>query len=60
MLTSDLHRNTRSASQLRLPSAQLRGPDERESLHARIASLVELLEMKMMIARTPGLSHVAH
>jgi Lon protease-like protein len=33
---------------------------ERESLHARIASLVELLEMKMMMARTPGLSHVAH
>ena len=28
---------------------------ERESLHARIASLVELLEMKMMMARTPGL-----
>jgi Lon protease-like protein len=33
---------------------------ERPSLHARAASLVELLEMKMLVARTPGLSNVAH
>jgi Lon protease-like protein len=30
------------------------------SIRARAASLVELLEMKMMMARTPGVSHVAH
>ena len=33
---------------------------EEPGLRARAASLVELLEMKMMIARTPGLSNVAH
>ena len=33
---------------------------EQESLRRRAESLVELLEMKMLIARTPGLSHVAH
>ncbi|MGB7218086.1 MAG: LON peptidase substrate-binding domain-containing protein [Vicinamibacterales bacterium] len=33
---------------------------ERHSLRARAASLVELLEMKMIIARSPGLSKVAH
>ena len=33
---------------------------ERGCLRSRAASLVELLEMKIMMARTPGLSHVAH
>jgi len=33
---------------------------ERRCLRSRAASLVELLEMKIMMARTPGLSHVAH
>ena len=33
---------------------------EKSSLRARAESLVELLEMKIMIARTPGLSNVAH
>jgi Lon protease-like protein len=33
---------------------------ERDSLRARAESLVELLEMKMLIARTPGGSNVAH
>jgi Lon protease-like protein len=33
---------------------------ERDSLRARAESLVELLEMKMLIARTPGVSNVAH
>ena len=33
---------------------------EQRSLRARAESLVELLEMKIMIARTPGLSNVAH
>jgi uncharacterized protein len=33
---------------------------EQTSLKTRAESLVELLEMKMLIARTPGLSHVAH
>jgi len=33
---------------------------EKTSLRARSESLVELLEMKIMIARTPGLSNVAH
>jgi hypothetical protein len=33
---------------------------EHNSLRTRIESLVELLEMKMMMARTPGLSNVAH
>lgn len=33
---------------------------ERNSLRSRAESLVELLEMKMMAARTPGLSNVAH
>jgi Lon protease-like protein len=33
---------------------------EQRCLRARAESLVELLEMKMMIARTPGLSHLAH
>jgi uncharacterized protein len=33
---------------------------EEPSLRTRAASLIELLEMKMMIARTPGLSNVAH
>jgi Lon protease-like protein len=33
---------------------------EQPSLRNRAASLVELLEMKIMIARTPGLSNVAH
>ena len=31
---------------------------ELDSLRLRAASLVELLEMKMLMARTPGLSHV--
>ena len=31
---------------------------EHDSLRLRAASLVELLEMKMLMARTPGLSHV--
>ena len=31
---------------------------EHDSLRIRAASLVELLEMKMLMARTPGLSHV--
>ena len=31
---------------------------EQNSLRLRAASLVELLEMKMLMARTPGLSHV--
>jgi Lon protease-like protein len=33
---------------------------ERPSLRSRAASLVELLEMKLMAARTPGVSNVAH
>jgi Lon protease-like protein len=33
---------------------------EHDSLRARAESLVELLEMKIMIARTPGVSNVAH
>jgi Lon protease-like protein len=33
---------------------------EHDSLRRRAESLVELLEMKMLEARTPGLSHVAH
>jgi Lon protease-like protein len=33
---------------------------EHDSLRVRAESLVELLEMKIMIARTPGLSKVAH
>ena len=33
---------------------------EHDSLRTRAESLVELLEMKLLIARTPGLSNVAH
>ncbi len=33
---------------------------ERHGLRSRAESLVELLEMKVLIARTPGLSQVAH
>ena len=33
---------------------------EKPCLRARAESLVELLEMKMMMARTPGASNVAH
>ena len=33
---------------------------ERPCLRSRAEALVELLEMKMLIARTPGLSNVAH
>ena len=33
---------------------------EKPSLRARAESLVELLEMKILMARTPGLSNVAH
>ena len=33
---------------------------EEASIYARAAALVELLEMKLMMARTPGLSNVAH
>jgi uncharacterized protein len=33
---------------------------EQPCLRSRAESLVELLEMKIMIARTPGSSHVAH
>jgi uncharacterized protein len=33
---------------------------EHDSLRRRAEALVELLEMKIMIARTPGLSNVAH
>lgn len=33
---------------------------EHDSLRRRAESLVELLEMKIMMARTPGLSNVAH
>ena len=33
---------------------------EKTSLRTRAESLVELLEMKIMMARTPGLSNVAH
>ena len=33
---------------------------EQPCLRSRATSLVELLEMKIMIARTPGVSHVAH
>lgn len=33
---------------------------ERNDLCSRAGALVELLEMKMLIARTPGLSNVAH
>jgi Lon protease-like protein len=33
---------------------------EKNSLRARAESLVELLEMKVLMARTPGLSNVAH
>ena len=33
---------------------------EKPCLRSRAESLVELLEMKVMMARTPGLSNVAH
>ena len=33
---------------------------EQDCLRARAESLVELLEMKIMMARTPGLSNIAH
>jgi Lon protease-like protein len=33
---------------------------EQHSLRSRVESLVELLEMKTLMARTPGVSHVAH
>jgi len=33
---------------------------ERPCLRSRAEALVELLEMKMLMARTPGLSNVAH
>ena len=33
---------------------------ERDGLRSRAESLVELLEMKVLIARTPGLSNVSH
>jgi Lon protease-like protein len=33
---------------------------EKATIYARAAALVELLEMKLMMARTPGLSNVAH
>ena len=33
---------------------------EKSSLRTRTESLVELLEMKIMMARTPGMSNVAH
>src|SRR5207247_1969212 len=33
---------------------------EQPCLRTRAAALVELLEMKIMMARTPGLSHFAH
>lgn len=33
---------------------------ERQGLRSRAESLVELLEMKIIIARTPGVSNVAH
>ncbi len=33
---------------------------EHDSLRTRVESLIELLEMKILIARTPGLSNVAH
>jgi Lon protease-like protein len=33
---------------------------EKQCLRSRAESLVELLEMKMMTARFPGMSHVAH
>ena len=33
---------------------------EKPSLRTRAESLVELLEMKILMARTPGLSNVAH
>jgi Lon protease-like protein len=33
---------------------------QKSSLRTRTESLVELLEMKIMIARTPGMSNVAH
>ena len=33
---------------------------ERQCLRTRAEALVELLEMKMLMARTPGLPHVAH
>jgi len=33
---------------------------EHDSLSGRASSLVELLEMKIIMARTPGLSHTAH
>ena len=33
---------------------------ERQCLRSRAESLVELLEMKILIARLPGLSNVAH
>jgi Lon protease-like protein len=33
---------------------------EKRSLRSRAESLVELLEMKILIAKTPGLSNVAH
>ena len=45
---------------LGLDMYSMRGPLEKAGLRPRAESLVELLEMKIMIARTPGLSNVAH
>jgi Lon protease-like protein len=33
---------------------------EQQTLRSRAESLVELLEMKILMAKTPGLSNVAH
>ena len=52
--------STRSAQYLDLEPLEKQALLEHDSLRARAESLIELLEMKIMIARTPGLSNVAH
>ena len=51
---------TDSTQGFTLVFAGLKALLEHDSLRTRAESLVELLEMKLLIARTPGLSNVAH
>lgn len=48
------------AQYLDLESLERQALLEQDSLRARAESLVELLEMKTIMSRTPGLSNVAH
>jgi len=48
------------ASALDLEPLEKQALLERNCLRSRAESLVELLEMKLMLGRTPGASHVAH